>query len=391
MRRWRRKASNIVNDKEKYHKLLVGPIERFDQRNDMFRRSRYDPEWSERAEAVYGIYQVRDKAGYTQEYYALCDASWYVEDFFARGCQGSNHRGLYAWDRLEPESARMPPDLKIDVSDPAEVSRKVKKAARFFGASLVGVCELDRRWLYSHVSNDVTREKLPLEIPGEYRYVIAMAIEMDYAFMQTAPTGGAAAAVGLGYSKMAFLAGLLAQFIRNLGYKAIPCGNDTALSIPIAIEAGLGELGRNGLLITERFGPRVRLCKVFTDLPLVPDAPRFFGVEEFCRTCMKCATDCPSRAISFGERTTEPVNISTNPGVLKWPIDAERCFKYWISNRLDCATCIRVCPFNQPAGWHHDLVRGLIKNVPLLNPLFVWFDDVLGYGRQLDPATIWDG
>jgi reductive dehalogenase len=216
-----------------------------------------------------------------------------------------------------------------------------------------------------------------------------MAIEMDYAFIQTAPTGGAAAATGLGYSKMAFVAGLLAQFIRGLGYQAMPCGNDTALSIPIAVEAGLGELGRNGLLITEKFGPRVRLCKVFTDLPLAPDGPHFFGVEEFCRACMKCADYCPSRAISFDEQTTEAPTISNNPGVLKWPINPEQCFKLWIANRTDCANCIRVCPYNKEAGWHHDLVRALIKHVPPLNPLFVRLDDLFGYGRQLVPETIW--
>jgi len=380
----------MVSAKEKYQKLLVGPIERFDQMNDMFRRARYDPQWIERAKAFYGPAQVQDKAGYTHEDQALQNASWYAEHFFAMGIRGSNHQGLYAWECPDPEGTGMPPDLKIDASDPAEVSRKIKRAARFFGASLVGICELDRRWVYSHVSNDLTREHTPMEIPEEYRYAIAMAIEMDYPLIRTSPTGGAAAATGLGYSKMAFVAGLLAQFIRDLGYKAIPCGNDTALSIPIAIEAGLGELGRNGLLITEKFGPRVRLCKIFTDLPLVPDAPRFFGVDDFCRQCMKCAEDCPSQAISFGEKTTEVPTLSNNPGVLKWPINAEQCYKYWIANRLDCANCIRVCNFNKEPGWLHDLVRAFIRNAPWLNPLFVWLDDVFGYGEQLDPATIWD-
>ena len=379
-----------MNNKERYRELLVGPIERFDQHNDMFRRSRYDPEWVERASAFYGPAQVRDKAGYTQEYYALQNAAWYVEDFFAMGTLGSNHRGLYAWESLNPEGTGIPAGLRIDTSDPATLSRKIKKAARFFGASLVGICDLDRRWVYSRVSNDVTGEHLPMEVPEKYRYAIAIAIEMDYAFLKTTPAGGGAAATGLGYSKMAFVAGLLAQFIRGLGYEAIPCGNDTALSIPIAIEAGMGELGRNGLLITEKFGPRVRLCKVFTDLPLAPDEPRFFGVEEFCRTCMKCAALCPSRAISFDERTTEAPTISNNPGVLKWPINPEQCFKFWVSNRTDCATCIRVCPFNQEKGWHHDLVRAAIKNVPALNPLFLRIDGILGYGRQSDPATIWE-
>jgi len=379
-----------VNSKERYRELLVGPIERFNQRNDMFRRSRYDPEWVARAGSFYGPAQVRDRPGYTQPVYALRNAAWYVEDLFAMGTLGSNHRGLYAWEGLDPEGTGMPPGLKADTSDPAQVSRKVKSAARFFGASLVGMCELDRRWLYSRVSDDITGEHVVLEIPEEYRYAIAMAIEMDYAFVQTSPTGGASAATGLGYSKMAFVAGLLAQFIRGLGYGAIPCGNDTALSIPIAIEAGLGELGRNGLLVTERFGPRVRLCKVFTDLPLVPDEPRFFGVREFCRRCMKCAEHCPARAISTGEETTEAPTISNNPGVRKWPINPERCFRFWVANRTDCANCIRVCPFNQEAGWHHDLVRAAVKNTPGLNPLFLWLHGFLGYGKQSAPATIWE-
>lgn len=73
----------MVNSKERYQKLLVGPIERFDQRNDMFRRSRYDPEWIERGGSFYGPAKVQDKAGYTPEDYALRNAAWYVEDFFA--------------------------------------------------------------------------------------------------------------------------------------------------------------------------------------------------------------------------------------------------------------------------------------------------------------------
>jgi epoxyqueuosine reductase len=122
----------------------------------------------------------------------------------------------------------------------------------------------------------------------------------------------------------------------------------------------------------------------------VPDEPHFFGVEEFCRKCLKCAEHCPSRAISFGEQSTEVPTMSNNPGVLKWPTNPEQCFQFWVANRTDCANCIRVCPFNKETGWHHDLVRVLIKRVPWLNPLFVRLDDLFGYGRQFDPTTIWE-
>jgi hypothetical protein len=75
---------------------------------------------------------VRDKAGYKLKDHALGDAAWYLEDFFAMGCLGSNHKGLYAWESLTPES-NMLPAVKTDTSNPAAVTKKIKWAARFFG------------------------------------------------------------------------------------------------------------------------------------------------------------------------------------------------------------------------------------------------------------------
>jgi epoxyqueuosine reductase len=376
-----------VNDVDKYQQMLLGPIERFDPHNNMFGRARYEAEWIERSQRFYDPNAPHDKAGYTSEDYALRNASWYVHDVFPMGASGSNRKEPHTWDCLASDADDARPSVSMDA---IEATHKVKRAALFFGAALVGVCELDKRWVFSHVTYDSTGQRVRLELPEAYRYAVAMAVEMDYALMQTAPTGGAGAATGLGYSKMAFVSGLLAQFIRNMGYKAVPCGNDTALSIPIAIEAGLGELGRNGLLITEKYGPRVRVAKIFTNLPLVPDQPRFFGMDAFCRECMLCAEHCPSRAISFGEKTTQALNHSNNPGVLKWPVNAEQCYKYWIANQMDCADCIRVCPFNKEQGRLHDLVRACVRHAPWLNPLLVKLDDALGYGKQRDPTTIWE-
>ena len=74
-----------------------------------------------------------------------------------------------------------------------------------------------------------------------------------------------------GYSRMATTASALSAFIQELGYNAIPCGNMTGLCVPMAIDAGLRELGRQGVVITPKYGPRVRLAKVITDLPLSVD------------------------------------------------------------------------------------------------------------------------
>jgi reductive dehalogenase len=217
-----------------------------------------------------------------------------------------------------------------------------------------------------------------------------MAIEMNYGAIRSSPTGVSAGATGLGYSQMAFVANMVANFIRGLGYRAIPAGNDTALSIPLAMAAGLGEGSRMGLLVTERFGPRVRLCKVFTDLPLQNDSYRPFGVMEFCKTCKKCAIHCPSRAIPDGSMSTEGPTISNQSGILKWYVDGEKCFAFWAKNRMDCTNCIRVCPFNKVPGMSHDAVRFLIRKTTFFNSFFNWMDSLLGYDRPISAKRFWN-
>jgi reductive dehalogenase len=230
------------------------------------------------------------------------------------------------------------------VRDPVEMTKNVKKAAKLYGASLVGVAAYNPLWMQMNKRHDLA----PLEMPEVIKYVVVGAIEMDELAIATSPEAPAGAATGTGYSKMAFVSATLAEFIRNLGYTAIPAGNNVGLSIPIAIDAGLGQLGRHGLLITPEFGPRVRLLKVFTDLPLVPDKPIDFGVTQFCRGCKRCAEACEVDAISFkDEPDKEPVTRSSSPGAMKWYMDAEKCFEYWCDNGMDCSTCISVCPYTK--------------------------------------------
>ena len=98
--------------------------------------------------------------------------------------------------------------------------------------------------------------------------VIVVVHEMDHDLLKTVPSALSGTATGVGYSKDVVTLLALAQYIRNLGYQAYASMNDTAVSIPYAIKAGLGEYGRHGLLITPELGPRLRIGKVFTDLAL---------------------------------------------------------------------------------------------------------------------------
>lgn len=370
-------------------KYIVGPVERFDQKNEMFKRPFWDSEFRDLKRKALGLVIPKDRAGYGLSEVALADAAWYLEYGFAQSIV-VGQTGLLSWDSTPVGVNKMPDGLKIEVTEPERLTRDIKKVATYFGADLVGVCRLDRRWLYSNSFNFFSRESKPVEIPEEYEYAIVMAHEMDYNLIRYAPTDIGDAGTGMGYTKMAFTAGLLARFIRDLGYKAVPCGNDTALSVPMAMQAGLGELARNGLLITREYGPRVRLSKVFTDLPLAVDRPIEFGVTGFCSKCLRCTDSCPSRAIIPGERTTEPHNISNASGELKWPVDGEKCLKFWGANGCSCIVCIRVCPFNKHMNWFHRSVGWVATHVPWATSLLVRADSLLGYGKQADAEHFWD-
>jgi reductive dehalogenase len=369
-----------------YKRFTTGPLVRFDDRNTAISRWQRgevpNPDGEKRERERIGsvnedIYLSepwkQGRKGYEQHDYALTWAGRTIDHLV--------RRNLYDRD-LEPVKDA------IVVSDRAAITQRVKSAARWFGADLVGICEVNPSWIYSHwgdfntyYSGGLANPGDPIEIPPWFKYAVVMAFEMDYQKIKSSPAREPASA--LGYAQMAFTAPSLATYIRELGYHAMPSGNDYAATIPFAIDAGLGELGRNGLLITDPFGPRVRICKVFTDIPLEVDSPIDIGVQAFCERCELCAETCPSQAIMFGERTEKPWDVSNNINVLKWPTKSMDCYGWWKKNGGSCAICIRVCPYNKPKGWLHSSVRKIVETTPLFDRLFVKLDKVFGYGKQV--------
>ena len=342
MKKISRKGLNVNEIDSPSYIVDKTKLKRYDMRNLILSRVSSDPTWTgyQRTEEEEGIKNIADKKpGYTRVDYALSEATWTVHDVWVDAFQ---------WQRLQrPHGQSLMGDTwyheRYEVEDPKEMTKQLKRAAKFVGADLVGVTEINHDWVFAN--ERYTLE--PMELPEEVKYAFVMAVELDELGIATSPEIPAGSATGLCYSRMAFISSTIAEFIRNLGYTAIPSGNDTAFSIPFAVDAGLGQLGRNGLLITPEYGPRVRLCKVFTDLPLIPDKPIEFGVIEFCRTCKKCAEACEVDAISFEEEPSfEAACKSTSLGVLKWPVDGEKCYNYWCDNGVDCSTCISVCPYN---------------------------------------------
>jgi epoxyqueuosine reductase len=369
---------------------LLENFQRFNQRNDVFNRSFWDPTiHSKKTERFYETYrrplkQWRNVDGFTQKDYALRNSAWHVTDIFAEFKESEDRREGFL-DEFTVQRAG--PDTRLKTGTPDEMSTEIKRVARVFGADLVGITHFDERWVYTHKYSAQTETEKPNDLPAGLDHVIVVAQEMDYELIKTVPSALSGTATGLGYSKDVVVLLSIAQYIRNLGYRAIASLNDTALAIPLAIQAGLGEYGRHGLVITKEFGPRVRLGKIFTDLPLAHDQPIRFGVREFCENCRRCTHACPPKAISNVIPTAEIYNQSNIIGVRKWTTDGEKCFNFWANQNSDCSICIRVCPYNKDySKWIHRLGRWLAGTPfrKLLRKLDIW----LGYGAR-KPSKLW--
>lgn len=292
-----------------------------------------------------------NKAGYSRSDYALFMGASAVNNIIGTYGEHNANKQFLKWAPLfipEPLT-KMPAQI-----EPNKMTYLLKNATLTYGADLVGITELDRRWVYDRnmhkpfIFKDVKHPQETEEgfiIPNSVNKAVVMAIGMNKDLILESPKIGSTTATDIGYSKIACLTISVAEFIRALGYNAIPCMNDTALSIPLAISAGLGQLGRQGLMITPEFGPCIRICKVLTDMPLNIDKPIDFGITEFCEQCGVCADACPVNAISFDDRTFSGPCLGNNPGVEKWFVDVEKCVRFWQANGGVCSNCVSACPY----------------------------------------------
>jgi len=370
---------------------VLDTFEPFSQVDDVFSRSRWDPAvHSDATERFYSTYRRpltdwRAAPGFTQHDYALRNASWHVTDIFAEMYEAADRRDGF----LDPLSMlRDGADDKLEPESPEIAAAQIKDVAKVFGADLVGITEHDERWIYTERYSSQTGTAKSNDLPAGLTSVIVIGQSMDPDLVRTAPSALSGTATGLGYSQDAAVLLGVAQYIRNLGYEAVPSMNDTALAIPFAIKAGLGEYARHGLVITPEFGARLRFGKIFTDLPLAHDQPKTFGVKEFCEECDRCAKACPAQAIPHEGPVPVALNRSGLKGVNKWSVDGEACFGYWSKINTDCAICVRICPWTRDysKSWNR-LWRRLAGTG--LRSYLLKLDDRLGGGRRLKPNDWW--
>ncbi|SVD96133.1 uncharacterized protein METZ01_LOCUS448987, partial [marine metagenome] len=130
-------------------------------------------------------------------------------------------------------------------------------------------------------------------------------------------------------------------------------------------------------------GPRHKTAVVTTDLPLVPDKPIDFGLQDFCSKCRKCARECPVQAIPFGDK------VLYN-GYEIWKPDVVKCTSYRTTNPQGsaCSRCMKICPFNKEGLFTHWVALWMAIKLPFSRSFLIWLDDVLGYGIP-NPIKKW--
>lgn len=263
--------------------------------------------------------------------------------------------------------------------DPSVMSAHIKALGYYLKAQAMGICELPSWAVYSH-----DQEGKPIDL--QHKYAIVLLSEWDYETMagSTGHDWISNCESFLTYNASAHMAIAMSAYIRRLGFparahfQAGPIPAYDVILTPLIILAGLGELSRAGWALNPFLGGRFKGAVVTTDLPLLPDKPIDVGVQRFCRTCKKCAENCPSKAISMADDKVE------HNGYMSWPLDMARCTKYRVSNQngAGCGMCVKSCPWNKPRGLAHDVTRWAIQRLPFVDPWLTKLDTVFGYGRQ---------
>jgi reductive dehalogenase len=285
--------------------------------------------------------------------------------------------------------------------DPADASRRIKEFARSLGADDVRIGPLDPSWVYSNrgsrpfFGDGYTNPPYFGGVPDGYQgarygegielshaHAVSMAFRQERDLVATGATRAVDFEVGRVYAHSVIASVQLARFIRALGWpaRAHHLRNYLVMLVPVAVDAGLGELARTGYVVSRSLGANFRLSCVTTDMPLEHDEPVDIGMQDFCAKCGKCATNCPAQAITAGGKTTVR-------GVRKWKLDEEACLLYWGRAGYTCGICQTVCPWTKPRNPFHRFVAAIAVHIPFMRRFLVWGDDIV-YGASFRPKPL---
>lgn len=209
------------------------------------------------------------------------------------------------------------------------LKKEIKDFAAKMGFALCGFTFVDRRFI-----SEARDSVFP------YDAAVVLGMEMDKALLNEAPSLGKKLFDFEVYVEAGLRVLDVARFIRSKGIRCIarhPFEGWVKFP-PHAINAGLGELGAMGVVVTPQFGPRQRWCMISVDAEFEPDEPVDLGMAEYCDACLLCVLACPGKAISNERIWWRGVYKRKNNDTKCWP---------WFVRFDGCGICLKVCPINR--------------------------------------------
>lgn len=248
---------------------------------------------------------------------------------------------------------------KAPLADDVEaLTRHIKAAGYFLKADIMATCRVPESAYYSH-------DKQGNPIDARYPNAVVIVMRKDGPTMR-ASTGSDWVGDPVSfqaYQHLGLVAETLANYIRRLGWDASAnygpsfVNRYEVLLPPLLLAAGIGEVSRAGIILNPYLGLGFKAAAVLTDMPIVPDRPIDFGLQRFCQNCKICAENCPSHAISAGDK------VMYN-GYETWKLNTKRCasFNFTNKNGTMCNRCVKSCPWTNPPTWPHNLVRNAVMH-----------------------------
>ncbi|MCG8701875.1 MAG: hypothetical protein MI922_27725 [Bacteroidales bacterium] len=196
--------------------------------------------------------------------------------------------------------------------------------------------EIDSFGWISIAPSDIYKDK---GVPYPYAIVITMAMNKE--IFKTVPSMNGQMEVMRIYERTGHAVNTITSFLRKRGYNASPNHSmGGAIDYAVAgMHAGLGYIGKHGMLITPENGACHRSAIVYTDIDnlkeLVPKSPDHGWIANFCASCGKCIKKCPTKAIYNKPKTDNFNNVTC--------IDYNKCAAGF--KNYGCGICIQSCPF----------------------------------------------
>lgn len=215
----------------------------------------------------------------------------------------------------------------------------VKQLAHSLGADLVGVARAESFM-------EAPEGHRPEDLLRGARSVIVLAIHLLDASLESAPNREYSVTYSVVNRELDRTAFLVAKFLQDKGYRALQVPASPPYDVSSNMGdlshrhagylAGLGVFGKNSLLLTTKFGPRIRLVSIITDAPLTPDKPLNL---DLCNDCHKCIQACPAGALK-GERIVDKLKCDAHH------VEVGKQLQLGDWDQI-CGVCVRVCPIGK--------------------------------------------